>query len=392
MRYITEIVQPSSSTGGVTSVAGHTGDVTLTKTDVGLGNVDNVSDVNKPVSTSIQTTLDSKSPLASPLFTGTPAAPTAATGTNTTQLAASAFVQASVAGLDTSSGVDVGSFYYFDKDAAIPDKCVAFTQQVLLDPALYPELANVIPVSSGFSGSLQSTLNNPTPAIYDVFGYSVAISGDYAIVGAHYDDTGAENAGSAYIYARSGTTWSLQSTLNNPTPSANDEFGYSVAISGDYAIVCAWLDDTGAGGAGSAYIYVRSGTTWSLQSTLNNPTPATSDYFGYSVAISGDYVIVGACLDDTGADNAGSAYIYVRSGTTWSLQSILNNPTPAANDYFGRSVAISGDYIIVGAHGDDTGAGDAGSAYIYGITPSNKIVLNPLPSSAEHKTIVRVKL
>jgi len=372
MRYITETVPSSSSTGGVTSVAGHTGNVTLTKTDVGLGNVDNTSDANKPVSTSIQTALDSKAPLASPLFTGTPAAPTAATGTNTTQIATTAFVQASMDG-------DVGRFYYLDKDATTPDKYVAFTQQISLDSTLYPELANAIPVSSGFLGSPQATLNNPTPADYDHFGISVAISGDYAIVGAYADDTGATDAGSAYIYVRSGTTWSLQATLNNPAPAAYDRFGHSVAISGDYAIVGAYADDTGADDAGSAYIYVRSGTTWSLQSTLNNPTPTASDLFGYSVAISGDYVIVGAYGDDTGATDAGSAYIYVRSGTTWSLQSTLNNPTPVATDYFGCSVAISGDYAIVGAHNDDTGVTDAGSAYIYtrsGTTWSLQATLN----------------
>jgi len=387
MRYITEIIQSSSSTGSVTSVAGHTGDVTLTKTDVGLGNVDNTSDVNKPVSAAIQVVLDSKAPVASPLFTGTPAASTATTGTNTNQLATTAFVQASVAGLDTSSGVDVGSFYYFDKDATVSDKCVAFTQRVLLDPALYPELANVIPVSSGSSGSLQATLNNPTPAYSDHFGFSVAISGDYAIVGARDDDTGADDAGSAYIYVRSGTTWSLQSTLNNPTPAIEDYFGYSVAISGDYAIVGAYWDDTTAENAGSAYIYVRSGTTWSLQATLNNPTPADSDHFGITVAISGDYAIVGAVYDDTGADDAGSAYIYVRSGTTWSLQATLNNPTPAAEDRFGNSVSISGDYAIVGADADDTGAENAGSAYIYvrsGTTWSLQATLNnPTPANSD---------
>jgi len=384
MRYITKIVQPSSSTGGVTSVAGHTGSVTLTKTDVGLGNVDNTSDINKPVSTATQTALNTKAPVASPLFTGTPAAPTATTGTNTNQLATTAFVQASVAGLDTSgggdvSGVEVGSFYYFDKDATVPDKCISFTQKVLLDPALYPELANVIPVSSE---SLQATLNNPTPASSDIFGNSVAISGDYAIVGARLDDTGAKNTGSAYIYVRSGTTWSLQSTLNNPTTVAGDEFGHSVAISGDYAIVGAYLDDTGANASGSAYIYVRNGTTWSLQATLNNPTPAAYDQFGWSVAISGDYAIVGAIRDNTGATEAGSGYIYVRSGTTWSLQTTLNNPTPADSEVFGYSVAISGDYVIMGAYN-----GDGGIAYIYvrsGTTWSLQTTLNnPTPAAVD---------
>jgi len=287
----------------------------------------------------------------------------------------------------TGDVTDLGKFYYLDKDATVPDKYVAFTQRVLLDPALYPELANAIPASSGSLGSLQATLNNPAPATSDWFGFRVAISGDYVIVGAHNDDTGATDAGSAYIYVRSGTTWSLQATLNIPTPAASDYFGISVAISGDYAIVGSHCDDTGADDAGSAYIYVRSGTTWSLQATLNNPTPAARDNFGVSVAISGDYAIVGAHTDDTGATDAGSAYIYVRSGTTWSLQATLNNPTPVTNDIFGYSVAISGDYAIVGTSYDDTGADNAGSAYIYvrsGTTWSLQSTLNnPAPAAGD---------
>ena len=265
------------------------------------------------------------------------------------------------------AGAPIGTFAYWDKDAAAPEGHLTFTETVRIEPGVFPDLEAVIPADAAALG-LAAHLANPEPASSDQFGHSVAISGDYAIVGAPFDDAGATDAGSAYIYFRSGTTWSLQATLPNPAPAQDDQFGWSVAISGDYAIVGARLDDhSGVTNTGSAYIYFRSGTTWSLQATLPNPAPAQDDQFGYSVAISGDYAIVGAYLDDpSGVTNAGSAYIYFRSGTTWSLQATLPNPEPATSDQFGHSVAISGDYAIVGAFADDpSGVTDAGSAYIY---------------------------
>jgi WD40 repeat protein len=209
------------------------------------------------------------------------------------------------------------------------------------------------------TGNLLHTLNNPTPQTDDNFGYSVAISGNHAIVGAQRDNTGAPNAGSAYIYDV--TTGNLLHTLNNPTPQLSDQFGYSVAISDNRAIVGAYLDNTGATSTGSAYIYDV--TTGNLLHTINNPTPQLSDQFGQSVAISGNTAIVGAYLDDTGAENAGSAYIY--DVTTGNLLHTINNPAPELNDQFGKSVAIDSTTIVVGAYLDNTGATSTGSVYIY---------------------------
>ena len=170
----------------------------------------------------------------------------------------------------------------------------------------------------------------------DYFGYSVAISGDYAIVGAYQEDENASgsatlsNAGSAYIFVRSGSSWSLQQKIVASDRASGDYFGSSVAISGNYAIVGAYLDDTTYSGgtftdAGSAYIFVRSGSTWTQQQKISAGS-ASGDYFGYSVAISGDYAIVGAYQEAENAlggatlNQAGSAYIFVRSGSSWSLQ------------------------------------------------------------------------
>ncbi len=234
----------------------------------------------------------------------------------------------------------------------------------------------VYDLSSGTPTVPVHTLNNPGPAASDWFGASVAISGSRVLVGTPFDDTGASNSGSAYVYNLSGGTPTVPThTLGNPGPAANDQFGYAVSISGTSLVVGAYQDDTGASNAGSAYVYnLSSGTPTVPTHTLSNPGPAVDDFFGSSVAISGTRVVVGAYSDNTGAANAGSAYVYdVSSGTPTVPAVTLNNPSPAVDDYFGSAVALSGTRVLVGAKLDDLGANDAGSAYVYEVssgTPS----------------------
>ena len=172
------------------------------------------------------------------------------------------------------AGAPIGTFAYWDKDAAAPEGHLTFTETVRIDPGVYPDLEALIPADAAVL-SLAANLANPAPAADDQFGFSVAISGDYAIVGAFADDpSGIGDAGSAYIYFRSGTTWSLQATLPNPAPADNDQFGFSVAISGDYAIVGAFADDpSGVTDAGSAYIYLNRQAGVYL-----NPLPASAEH------------------------------------------------------------------------------------------------------------------
>tara|TARA_A200000113_G_scaffold101762_1_gene91241 strand:- start:2227 stop:4149 length:1923 start_codon:yes stop_codon:yes gene_type:complete len=212
----------------------------------------------------------------------------------------------------------------------------------------------------------QAIINNPTPEEYDYFaGSSIAIDGNQAIFGAIGDNTGATATGSAYIYDI--TTGNLLYTINNPTPETNDFFGASIAVTGNHAIIGDRGDNTGASSAGSAYIYDTS--TGNLLHTINNPTPETFDHFGRSVSAAGGHAIIGARGDNTGATSAGSAYIYDTS--TGNLLHTINNPTPENYDNFGISVAAGGSYTIIGASGDNTGATSTGSAYIYDTSTGN---------------------
>jgi len=199
----------------------------------------------------------------------------------------------------------------------------------------------------------------------DSFGNSVAIYGDTVIVGAQLEDTSGANAGSVYIFTRSGTTWTQQQKIQATDKQANDQFGQSVAISGDTVVVGANLEDTGGTSAGAAYVFTRSGTTWTQQQKIQATDKQTIDYFGNSVAIYGDTVIVGAQLEDTGGSNAGAAYVFTRSGTTWTQQRKIQATDKQADDQFGASVSIYGNTVVFGAKNEDTGAADTGAAYIF---------------------------
>jgi hypothetical protein len=206
----------------------------------------------------------------------------------------------------------------------------------------------------------------------DLFGGSVAISGDYAIMGARGND-GPSNSGSAYIFRRTGTnTWDAGTQIVASDRQQGDEFGRSVAISGDYAIVGAPYNSAGATDSGSAYIFRRTGTnTWDAGTKLIVTDPGKDDFFGGGVGISGDYAIVGAFRNDVPTDS-GSAYIFRRTGTnTWDAGTKIVASDAAQGDFFGGSVGISGDYAIVGADGNDDGGGSSGSAYIFRRTGTN---------------------
>ncbi|MFZ1687818.1 MAG: fibronectin type III domain-containing protein, partial [Flavobacteriales bacterium] len=266
-----------------------------------------------------------------------------------------------------------------------------------------PALANVVPgdaCNDGDSGTTNDTVDADcncvgTPALdyielmkvvasdrnsSDNFGQSVAISGDYAIVGAWAEDEDASgantasSAGSAYIFVRSGNCWIQQQKIVAGDRAADALFGYSVAISGDRVIVGAYGESKDASGgnvasnAGAAYIFIRNGTTWTQQQKIVASDRASFDYFGASVAIDGDYIVVGAKWEDENtqgggtASKAGSAYFFTFNGATWAQQQKIVASDRAADDWFGCSVAINGGYAIVGACFEDQDASGANTA------------------------------
>ena len=204
----------------------------------------------------------------------------------------------------------------------------------------------------------------------DTFGDAVAIDGTTAIVGAinSNKDTVDKYTGAVYIFEPdSDGTWTEKQKLCADDTERLDKFGSSVAISGDTIIVAAYGDDTDATNAGAVYIFERdSSGTWTEKETLRAGINESSLCFGNSVAMSDDVIIVGAFSQDTEATNAGAAYIFERdSSGTWTKKEPLFASNAEQGDLFGYSVAISGDTVIVGAVGEDAKATEAGAAYIF---------------------------
>jgi hypothetical protein len=201
----------------------------------------------------------------------------------------------------------------------------------------------------------------------DRFGYSVAIAGEVAIIGASLDDLSGHGEGSAYIFKLTGDAWIQLAKLIASDAADDDHFGTSVAISDNTALVGA----SGNGDAGSAYIFVRPPGGWidmTESAKLTSSDGANNDFFGNSVAISRDVVIVGADGDNLTGIDEGSAYIFVRPFGGWTTMTETAKLTAferANDDQFGNSVAISGDVAIVGAFQDDQSGMNEGSAYIF---------------------------
>lgn len=203
----------------------------------------------------------------------------------------------------------------------------------------------------------------------DELGCAVSASGNFIIAGARSDDLGANaNQGSAYIYKYQNGSWIHQIKLTASDGKANDNFGNAVAISGDFAIVGSYLHDNGSvQDQGAAYVYRRQGAAWFFQAKLIANDGAAGDYFGSAVSIHNDYIVVGANGDDIGSNiNQGSAYIFKRTGSTWSQQFKLTAADGAASDNFGGTASIHGNTVVLGCHRKDIGANvDQGAAYIY---------------------------
>ena len=299
------------------------------------------------------------------------------------------------------------------------------------DNSLYCPGAAYVFVRSGGIWSQQAYLKaSNTDAYdsnlaYDYFGCSVAASGDTVVVGAYGESSNgtgvngnqgnnsAHSSGAAYVFIRSGGSWTQQAYLKASNTDAADHFGCSVAISGDTVVVGAYGEASYATGVngnqadnsgtypGAAYIFIRNGAIWTQQVYLKASNAGYGQYFGSSVAVSGDTVVIGAYGEASSAtgvngnqgnnwDNhycyySGAAYVLNRRGGIWTQQAYLKASNSNAYDYFGCSVAVSGDTVVVGANqesSDATGvngsqannyASYSGGAYVFAIVPAPEI-------------------
>ncbi|MDX1983962.1 MAG: FG-GAP repeat protein [Bryobacteraceae bacterium] len=233
----------------------------------------------------------------------------------------------------------------------------------------------------------QAYLKASNTAAGDRFGTSVSISGNTVLVGAPGEDSaatgvngsqadnGAGDSGAAYVFVRSGSTWTQQAYLKASNTGASDLFGFAVALSGDTAVIGAYGEDSNgtqsdnsALNSGAVYVFTRSGTTWTQQAYLKASNNTAGDWFAYSVAVSGDTLVASAPFEDSAATgvngnqadnsslNAGAIYVFTRSGGVWGQQAYLKASNTGAEDTFGLAVAISGDTIVAGAYGEDSAA------------------------------------
>jgi hypothetical protein len=218
---------------------------------------------------------------------------------------------------------------------------------------------------TGATWTQQAKLTAADGAANDYFGRAVAIDGDTLVVGAHQDDDKGSASGSAYVFTRTGGTWTQQAKLVPADGTAGDYFGFAVAVDADTIVVGAHQDDDKGANSGSVYVFTRTGATWTQQAKLTATDGAASDFFGHAVAVDAGTIVVGAYWDDDKGDYSGSAYVFTRTGGTWTQQAKLVPADGTADDWFGSSVAVDGDTVVVGAHLDDDKGIDSGSVYVF---------------------------
>jgi hypothetical protein len=270
---------------------------------------------------------------------------------------------------------------------------------------------------SGSTWAQQAYIKPSNTGSGDFFGWSVALDDDTLAVGAHWESSNAtgvegeqnnddaKESGAVYVFLRSGSTWTQQAYIKASNTEGGDLFGFSVALDGDTLAVGAAYEDsnaTGVGGeetnnsvrdSGAVYVFLRSGSTWTQQAYIKPSNTGSGDSFGWSVALDGDTLAVGAegeASNATGVDgdqnnndakDSGAVYVFLRSGSTWSQRAYIKASNTGSGDFFGRSVALDGDTLAVGTDGEASNAtgvdGDQnnddainrGAVYAYRIAP-----------------------
>lgn len=260
---------------------------------------------------------------------------------------------------------DGAAFDYFGSAVAVSENTAVVGVPNKLEAGSVNQGAVYVFVRSNTGWTQQQKLKSSPSLNNAEFGYSVDISGDTIVVGAWKETVGSTGSqGAVYVFVRNGNTWIQQARLLATDGTFSDQFGSAVAIDGNSVAVGAPLDDVGANAnQGSVYVFTRSGATWTQQTRFSSSNGAANDNFGNAVDISGESVAVGAFRRNT---FRGAAYVFTRIGSTWTQQQDLTAMDGASSDEFGFAIAIDGNTLAVGAHRDDTDQfQDHGSVYVF---------------------------
>ncbi|HQR35805.1 MAG TPA: hypothetical protein PLK30_23985, partial [Blastocatellia bacterium] len=266
----------------------------------------------------------------------------------------------------SAQAVDYGKLVARDaRGLNLPAKLTVDNSQVVIEVADHDA---EYPLTIDPLFTLQKQLLANDGADFDLFGYAVALDGNTALIGAPYDEVTHTDQGSVYVFVRSGTNWTLQQKLFANDGQPGDKFGSAVAISGDTALIGAPESDAGTDTEiGSAYVFVRNGTTWTFEQKLGASGGFAGALFGAAVALDGNTALVGAYQQTITPSffTTGAAYVFVRNGTTWTLQQRLLSNDVTDGDRFGVSVALDGDTALIGAPNVTITASGQGAAYIF---------------------------
>ena len=213
---------------------------------------------------------------------------------------------------------------------------------------------------------------------WEFFGFSVSVSGDTLVIGATDAQNGGTRSGAAYVFRRLGAEWIREQKLLADDGAHDDMFGRSVSLSGDVAVIGAYRDDDNGSDSGSAYVFRFNGTTWFQEQKLVADDGTASDGFGHSASVTIDMAVIGAPSggDDNG-NRAGSAYVFRWTGVDWRQDQELLAADGVAADTFGVSVSVGGDVAVIGAFLDDDNGSDSGSAYVFDLANCAPCIRDP---------------
>ncbi len=224
-------------------------------------------------------------------------------------------------------------------------------------------LSTVLPPPTTVAGISELLANDGAPA--DQFGDSVALDGDTALIGARLDDDHGSGSGSAYVFTLDGTAWTQQQKLTPADAGPGDVFGDSVALDNHTALIGASSDADNGLESGSAYVFTLDGTAWTQQQKLIPSDGDSREHFGDSVALDGTTALISASLDANNGPQSGAVYVFTFDGTSWSERQKLTPADATPGDHFGHSITLDGNTALIGSRFDDDKGNASGSVYVF---------------------------